>query len=279
MRIAVFSKQHHLEVRQLIDRIVHLAPKLGAEVIVNQIWQDLAETYTAETLQADFLVSVGGDGTFLETITLVKNKAIPVIGINTGRLGFLATMSNEDLEVILGCLIKGNYVLEKRTLLYLESDAGLFGNDNIALNDIVVHKKETSSMITVHAYLNGDYLNTYWADGLIVATPTGSTGYSLSCGGPIIFPSSNSFAITAVSPHHLNVRPVIVPDDSVISFEIDSRGSNFLISLDSRSMTIDSRIQLAVRKAPYHLQILKIKDRSYIETLRKKMGWGLDYRN
>lgn len=279
MKIAVFSKQSHLDVGPLIGKIIEIAGRFQVEVIVNDSWKKYAETYTAADLQADFLISLGGDGTFLETITLVKEKGIPVIGINTGRLGFLATMSDDDLEIILTALVKGNYILEHRSLLYLESDAGLFGNDNIALNDIVVHKKETSSMITVHAYLNGDYLNTYWADGLIVATPTGSTGYSLSCGGPIIFPSSHSFALTAVSPHHLNVRPVIIPDDAVISFEVDSRGANFLISLDSRSMTIDSKIQLAVRKASFDLQILKIRDRSYIDTLRRKMGWGLDYRN
>lgn len=283
MRIAIYTKQNNAEVLAIAKHIIAECNQLNIDVSMNEKLAAFAEiqieSFNEQNLDADFLISVGGDGTLLDTVLYVKNKNIPVLGINTGRMGFLATMTKDDIGLIIKYLSKRSYTIEKRSLLFLESNHHLFGENNIALNDFVVHKKETSSMITVHAYLNGDYLNSYWADGLIVCTPTGSTGYSLSCGGPIIFPASNSFAISPISPHHLNVRPVIVPDNSVVSFEVDSRGSNFLISLDSRSLTVDSNIQIAVRKSDDFFNVINLKDKSYIETLRKKMGWGVDYRN
>ncbi|MBI3235416.1 MAG: NAD kinase [Bacteroidetes bacterium] len=281
MRIAIYTRQHTPNVIEIVKGIIQECEKINIQPIINEnVISDLTiETYNQDNFNADCLISIGGDGTLLDTVLYVKNKNIPVLGINTGRMGFLAIMSVDDISNIIRLIYKRSFTIEKRSLLYLESNMGLFGDKNIALNDFVVHKKDTSSMITVHTYLNGDYLNSYWADGLIISSPTGSTGYSLSCGGPIIFPTSNSFAITPISPHHLNVRPVIVPDTSVVSFEVDSRGSNFLISLDSRSMTVDSNIEIAVRKSDEYFQLINLNDKSYIETLRKKMGWGVDFRN
>jgi NAD+ kinase len=229
--------------------------------------------------EAQFVISIGGDGTLLDTIAFVRDSGIPVLGINTGRLGFLTGLEKSDLQQAIDDLLKNAYTLDKRSLLLLESNIPLFNGINYALNDFVIHKKETSSMITVHTFINGEFLNSYWADGLIISTPTGSTGYSLSCGGPIIFPRSASFVITPVSPHNLNVRPIIVPDDNVISFEIEGRGSTFLVSLDSRSETISSSIEMAVRKADFTINLVRLNQENYLDTLRNKLMWGLDNRN
>lgn len=229
--------------------------------------------------QIDFLISIGGDGTLLDTVTLVQDSGIPVVGINLGRLGFLAGIAKEDIEEAVNSLVKGHYSIDKRTLLRLEADRELFGGVNYALNELVIHKKDTSSMIIIHAYLNGEFLNSYWCDGLIISTPTGSTGYNLSCGGPIVFPRSENFIITPISPHNLNVRPVVVSDSSVISFEIEGRSSYFLLSLDSRSETIESTVQFAARKENFSINLLRLNTENYLGTLRNKLMWGLDTRN
>lgn len=230
-------------------------------------------------LGTDFIVSVGGDGTLLDTVCLAGKTEIPIIGINTGRLGFLATVAKEDIEKAVAGFMEGNYSIESRSLLSLESDHMLFNGLNFGLNEFTIHKRDTSSMITVHTYINGQYLNSYWADGLIVATPTGSTGYSLSCGGPLITPGARNFVITPVSPHNLNVRPIVVSDDCEISFEIEGRSEKFLISLDSRSTAIDASIKLKVKKAEFSAKLVKFADYSYFDTLRHKLNWGLDMRN
>ena len=227
----------------------------------------------------DFIVSVGGDGTLLDTVCLVGKTEIPIIGINTGRLGFLATVAKEDIEKTVSGLKDGKYSIESRSLLSLESDHMLFNGINFGLNEFTIHKRDTSSMITVHTYINGQYLNSYWADGLIVATPTGSTGYSLSCGGPLITPGARNFVISPVSPHNLNVRPIVVSDESEISFEIEGRSEKFLISLDSRSTAIDASIKLSVKKAEFSAKLVKFADYSYFDTLRHKLNWGFDMRN
>lgn len=226
----------------------------------------------------DYLVTIGGDGTILDAIEIIGSSGIPLIGINTGRLGFLASVSSESLISTFNELKRGSYQLDKRSLLQLESNLPLF-DFNYAMNDFVLHKKETSSMITVHAFLNGEPLNSYWADGLIVATPTGSTGYSLSCGGPILFPKSASLVVTPIAPHNLNVRPVIIPDDQVLSFEIEGRSNFHLASLDSRSVTIDSNVQIAIRKANFEINLVRFEGDTYLKNLRNKMLWGLDQRN
>jgi NAD+ kinase len=224
------------------------------------------------------LLTIGGDGTMLDSLTVVNDSQIPVMGINAGRLGFLAVSSFETIENLIQDLESGNYQLDKRSLLQFESSREIFST-NFALNDFVIHKKDTSSMITVHTYLNGEYLTSYWADGLIVATPTGSTGYSLSCGGPIIFPKSQSLVLTPIAPHNLNMRPVIIPDDNVITFEIEGRSNVFMASLDARSMNITSELQMAIRKADITLNLIRTHNHNFLETLRKKMNWGLDNRN
>jgi NAD+ kinase len=240
---------------------------------------ELFDSYNDIKGNADFLFSIGGDGTLLDTILLVKDSNIPIVGVNAGRLGFLSSVSKENLPLAMESLVKGHYNTEVRTLLRLESNHPLFENDNIALNDFTLMKKETSSMITIHTYLNGEYLNSYWADGLIISTPTGSTGYSLSCGGPIVVPQSESFLITPISPHNLNVRPIVVSDKNVISLEVEGRGQYFMATLDSRSATIDSTYQLAIRKESFCINLVRLSNENFLSTLRNKLNWGLDKRN
>lgn len=227
----------------------------------------------------DILLSIGGDGTFLETIHIVKDTGIPILGINTGRLGFLASTSKDNIKASLQDIKDGRFRLQTRSMLTLVTEEGLFGGDNIALNELTVHKKETSSMITIHTYIGELYLNSYWADGLIISTPTGSTAYSLSCGGPIIVPGAQDFVITPIAPHNLNVRPVVVPDSRTIRLKIESRGSNYLCSLDSRSVTIDSAIELVVKKTEYEINVIQTEGQNFLNTIRNKMMWGLDRRN
>jgi len=232
-----------------------------------------------ETLGADVMLSAGGDGTFLEAITYTQHLPIPILGINTGRLGFLATISIAEIRKALDQVFSGYFTTEERTLIYLETDRDIFDNVPIALNEFAIFKRDTSSMIIVHTYIDGEYLNSYWADGLIIATPTGSTGYSLSVGGPVIMPRTGNFVIAPVSPHNLNVRPLIVPDTSIIAFEIEGRSKNFLISLDSRSRKVDASIQLAVRQCAYKAKVVRLDGQSFLKTLRHKLNWGMDIRN
>ncbi|RZS94871.1 NAD kinase [Cecembia calidifontis] len=232
-----------------------------------------------EMKEMDFVLSVGGDGTLLDTVIQVGRLEIPILGINTGRMGFLATVAKENIQKAINALFEGEYSLESRTLVSLESSRPVFNGTNFALNEFTIHKRDTSSMIIVHTYINGQYLNSYWADGLIVATPTGSTGYSLSCGGPLITPGAKNFVITPVSPHNLNVRPIIVSDESVISFQIEGRSEKFLISLDSRSTAIDATVDLKLKKADFSARLVKFYGYSYFDTLRQKLNWGFDMRN
>ena len=236
---------------------------------------------TDEIKQAkiDYLLCIGGDGTLLDSLNIVRETGIPVLGFNTGRLGYLATSNPEDVEKVIDELVKKSYSLDKRTILKLEADQELFGGFAYALNDFVIHKKDSTSMITVHTYLNGEFMNSYWADGLIVATPTGSSAYSLSCGGPILIPKSSSFAITPIAPHNLSVRPVVIPDDTVLSFEIEGRVKSYLISLDSRSCSIKKGTQIAVRKANFTFNLIRLSNKNYLDALRNKMMWGMDARN
>jgi NAD+ kinase len=227
----------------------------------------------------DFFISIGGDGTLLESVTHIRDSEIPILGINTGRLGFLATISKDDVENAVQQIITGSYKIDKRTTLKLETSGKIFGAMNFGLNDFTVVKKDTSSMITIHTFIDGEFLNSYWADGIIVATPTGSTGYSLSCGGPLIFPRSGNFVLTPISPHNLTVRPIIVADSSEISFEIEGRSKKFLVSLDSRISTVDNTVKLKVAKGDFKVNLVQITGQHYFKTLRQKLNWGLDIRN
>src|SRR5690606_31502756 len=208
------------------------------------------------TEEIEFIVSLGGDGTLLDTITLVRDKNISIMGVNFGRLGFLASIRRGEMEPAVRAIAKSSYVIDKRTMIHLDADMPMFGNVPYGLNEFSVHKRDTDPMIKIHTYLNGEFLNTYWADGLIVATPTGSTGYSLSCGGPIVFPDSGSFVITPVAPHNLNVRSIIVPDDNIISFEVESRSDNIICALDSRREIVGKNVQLAVRKESFEVSLV-----------------------
>ncbi len=228
---------------------------------------------------ADCIFSLGGDGTLLDTITHVGKTQIPILGINTGRLGFLTTTAENSISESLDLLFSKKYSLEGRSLIQLETKGELFGDNNYALNEFAILRKETSSMIIVKCYLNDKYLNTYWADGLMVSTSTGSTGYSLSCGGPVVLPQTKNFILTPVSPHNLNVRPLIIPDDSELTFKMESRETSVLISLDSRSATVPHDLEIKVKKANFNIQLIRLEGTSFLDTLRNKLSWGYDKRN
>lgn len=252
----------------------YLAPRINlanSEAVFNK-YHDIKD-------KVDVLISIGGDGTFLETINIVRDTGIPILGVNTGRLGFLASTYKENIVEVLNDIKDGNYRLQTRSLLNLKTEEGLFGEDNFALNELTVHKKDSSSMITIHTYIGDLYLNSYWADGLIVATPTGSTAYSLSCGGPIMVPGAKDYVITPIAPHNLNVRPVVVPDDRTIRLKIEGRGREHLCSLDSRSVTIDSSTELIIKRAEFELNVIQTQNQNFLNTIRNKMMWGLDRRN
>ncbi len=252
----------------------YLSPRLHIDELDNVFnkHQDIKDSI-------DVLICIGGDGTFLETINIVRNSGIPILGINTGRLGFLASTYKENIVNVLNSIKDNKYRLQTRSMLNLITEEQLFGEDNFALNELTVHKKDSSSMITIHTYIGDLYLNSYWADGLIVATPTGSTAYSLSCGGPIMVPGAQDYVITPIAPHNLNVRPVVVPDDRTIRLKIEGRGKEYLCSLDSRSVTIDSAVELTIKKANFQINVIQTENQNFLNTIRNKMMWGLDRRN
>lgn len=227
----------------------------------------------------DFFISFGGDGTILDSLIFIGPKQIPVIGINLGRLGFLAAIGQDEITIALEAILKGSYTIDERSLIHLDSNLPLFEDGPFALNEFTIHRKDTSSMIKIHTYINGEFLNTYWSDGLIIATATGSTGYSLSCNGPVVMPQTSNFIITPVAPHNLNIRPLIVADNNVISFEVEGRTDQFLCTLDSRSETITSNFQLAVKKEKFTFKLVRLNEQNFFDTLRKKLYWGFDSRN
>jgi NAD+ kinase len=246
--------------------------KLFPDIIIFKDCNEMLE-------QADVLISLGGDGTLLDTLALVRDSGIPVIGINFGRLGFLASINKNEVRTAIAALINKNYSLDKRSVLSLASKHNLFGNENFALNDVTIHRRDNSAMMIIHAYMNDEFINSYWADGLLIATPTGSTAYSLSCGGPIILPSSQNFVITPIAPHNLNVRPLIVPDDAVLTFKVEARSAKFLVSCDSRTETVDRTVKIKLSKASFHVNLIRLDGETYLTTLRNKLLWGIDTRN
>ena len=229
--------------------------------------------------EIEFIISLGGDGTLLDTITLIRDKSISIMGINFGRLGFLASIGREELQMAVKAIANRTYLNDPRSLIHLDADTPMFGNVPYALNEFSIHKRDIDSMIKIHTYLNGEFLNNYWADGLIVATPTGSTGYSLSCNGPIVFPDSGNFVITPVAPHNLNVRPIIVPDNNIISFEVECRSDQIICSLDSRREIVHKNVQLAVKREAFDVNLVRLSENNFLQTLRNKLTWGLDKRN
>lgn len=233
----------------------------------------------SDLAKIDYFFSLGGDGTLLETVAKIGRLEIPILGFNLGTLGFLATTAKTEIDIALEKFFAKEFSFDERLLIHLDSNKNVFGNLNFALNEVAILKRDTSSMIIVHCYIDGEFMNTYWADGLMVSTPTGSTGYSLSAGGPLVLPQSDNFIITPVSPHNLNVRPLIVSGSSIISFEIEGKGRTFLTSLDYRSYTVDNSIKLSVRKENFKAKLINLKGYNFFDTLRNKLNWGLDIRN
>ena len=293
MNVAIYSRGVDLDQQQSLNDLI---AELQKHDITIYIYADLIKKFnlvSGENKEAliafgassdlhnniDCLISLGGDGTVLDAITLVGDSLIPILGINYGRLGFLATISKDELSIMVEALVNRSYVIDKRSLLHLDSNLPIFEGTPFALNEFAIHKRDTSPMIKIHTYLNGELLNSYWADGLIIATPTGSTGYNMSCNGPILFPDSSSFVITPVAPHNLNVRSVVVPDSSVISFEIEGRTEELICALDARKEIVPIGIQIAVKKEAFCVHFIRLNENSFLSTLRTKLTWGFDKRN
>jgi NAD+ kinase len=227
----------------------------------------------------DIVLTLGGDGTMLDMVTLIRDSGTPVIGINFGRLGFLASVNKNDIAAAIYAVVNKEFTIDSRELLQIDCDEKIFGDDNFALNDITIHKRDDAAMITMHAFLNEEFLNSYWGDGIIISTSTGSTAYSLSCGGPILFPQSNSIVVTPISPHNLNVRPIVLPDSSRLAFDVECRSANYLVSCDSRTAIVEKTMKFDIRKAGFQLNLIRLNNESYLSTLRNKLLWGLDARN
>lgn len=291
MKIGVHGKEFTRQSAPFIQRIFEVLTHHHAELYVSAkfagfLKQSAFKNFKWSIYQPseplpplELLISIGGDGTLLESVSHIGRTQIPVFGINTGRLGFLATIGRDETELALEQVLQKAFTLDTRAVLRLETDKGVFGNLNFALNDFTVVKKDSSAMITIHTFIDGEFLNSYWADGIIVATPTGSTGYSLSCGGPLIFPRSGNFVLTPVSPHNLTVRPIILSDTSEIAFQVDGRSKKFLVTLDSRIATVDNTVKLTIRKADFIVNLVQLQGHHYFKTLRQKLNWGLDIRN
>ena len=291
MRIALFGTTFNEAKTLYVQHLINKLEQENVDLIIESQFSELLsnikfknEYSTFDTPQklkenADIILSIGGDGTLLATITLVRDSGIPILGINTGTLGFISSVSTDQIEYAINHLLKGEYAIKNRTLLQLNSENNLFGDTNFALNEVTILKKDTSSMIRVHAFLDDEFINTYWADGLIISSPTGSTGYSLSCGGPIVLPGTNNFIITPIAPHNLNVRPIIVSDKSKITLKVSEKDELALVALDSRSRAIGPGLELTIKKAQYKVKLIQFEKQSFISTIREKLMWGKDKRN
>ena len=292
MQIAIFGRSFSEGRTQVIKELYKSLHEAGADLLVIEPFLKSTAGMLPEGARVKSfknaagldsttacLMTIGGDGTLLEAVTLIRDSGIPVLGINTGRLGFLAGFSQDEIQMAAQMAVSGSYFIDERSLLQLEMTGGPFQDFPFALNDITLHKKESSTMITVHVRLNGEHLNSYWADGLIVASPTGSTGYSLSCGGPILMPESPNIIITPIAPHNLNVRPLVITDKHQLSIDVEVRGKNFMLALDSRSASLPARSKILVSKAPFTIRLARKPDQAFLKTLREKLMWGIDRRN
>lgn len=292
MNIALYgrkiTKQNALYFEKIIQLVEHFGwkPILETE-LKSQLVKKIGIGENLRTFQShhdltsgiDLAISVGGDGAFIKTVNYIRASNVPILGVNMGRLGFLANVNPENFELALQQIRDKNFEFQKRSLLRIQTQEDLFGEDNIALNEVTLHKKDTASMITVHTSLDQNYLNSYWADGLIVSTPTGSTAYNLSCGGPIVTPGCQVHILTPIAPHNLNVRPVVVPDHFPIKLKIEGRERKYLISLDSNSKNISQGDEVTITKAEFMINVVKFMDNNFLDTIRNKMSWGLDKRN
>lgn len=293
MKIAIYSQYYKNNDASVDILLNYLSHKASQVFIEEQFYQLIADKFDIKTNYKQFetfkildnsfdlLISIGGDGTILRAITYVSDLSIPIIGINTGRLGFLATIQNNQIESALDSIFEGDYKISERTLLCVETqpENNQLTELNFALNEVAVSRKNTTSMITVNTHLDGEYLTSYWADGLIVSTPTGSTGYSLSCGGPVISPNAESFVITPIAPHNLSARPLVIPDQTEIQLKVDGREDFYLMSLDSRIATLHNSTIVTIKKANFKIKMIELHSESFIDTLRKKLLWGEDKRN
>jgi len=292
MRIALFGKYFNPDFfpyfKAIVDKFLShnidivLYHRLKSFVVGNYDYLSNIDVFSHHKdikESVDYLISIGGDGTFLDSISIVRDADIPIVGINSGRLGFLASISQDEIDAALDEIINNKYSIEKRDLLELLKPSDVFSDFNYALNDISVSKKDTSTMVKVHVTLDNEFLNTYWADGLIISTSTGSTAYSLSVGGPILIPENESFILSPISPHTLTVRPVVIPNNKTIGLELESRDEEFVISLDSQNASLKSGTKMLIKKADFQVKILTRNDTSFYKTLRNKLMWGNDKRN
>ncbi len=292
MLIAIYGKSLNNYNANPIQRLITKLEEAGAELCVHEDFYTIIKEKIKFTSiisffkdekvllkRPNFFCSIGGDGTMLKTITLVGASEIPIIGINTGRLGFLSGISIEDIEPAMDKIFAGNFDLDKRSLVRLESVNNPYLRSNFALNEITVHKNDNTTMMTIHTWVNGEFLNAYWADGLIISTPTGSTAYSLSCGGPLVMPDSANFIITPISPHNLNVRPIIISDKDVVTLKVEGRNKNFLVTLDSRQEVFDADEELTIMREKFEINLVRLKGNDFMSTLRQKLMWGMDKRN
>lgn len=294
MKIAIFGQYYQNDTRPIIRDIFVFFNRNNVELVIEENFLKILHqeeilkkeyktfnTYKCLDNSFDVLVSIGGDGTILRAATFVRDSGIPILGINAGRLGFLAKVQKEDIESFLQLVLEKKYTLSERTLLSLETfpDNQEIKELNFAMNEITVSRKDTTSMITIETQLNGEYLNSYWADGLIISTPTGSTGYSLSCGGPVLTPDVKSIVITPIAPHNLNARPLVIPDDTEIKLKVSGREEQYLVSLDSRIATLSNNAELTIKKTPFKINMVEIPNETFLKTLRKKLLWGEDKRN
>jgi NAD+ kinase len=292
MKVAVYGKQFQKEVTPFVQELFQELEKAHMEVMVyepfyNYLSQEMDlnlflgtfNSYEELKCGIDLFISVGGDGTILDATTLIRDTEIPIIGVNTGRLGFLADIAKDQIAKTIKQLLNKRFSLDQRTLLQLETKEPIFGDLNFALNEVTISRKDTTSMITISTYINDQYLNTYWADGLIISTPTGSTGYSLSCGGPIVMPASANFIITPIAPHNLNVRPLVISDKYEVKVKVEGRASQFLVAMDSRIQTLDAGTELIIKKGSFKINMVETETQDFSSTLRNKLMWGLDRRN
>ena len=292
MQVAIYGRKLKASVKSDIVKLFQLLDNHNIDYIVYKPFhKHLSSLFSIDikdrtfekrediTKSVDYVFSLGGDGTMLDTVSWVGALEIPVMGINFGRLGFLASIAAEDMEEAILALISNTHTIDSRSMVSLETNKELFTESPFALNEFTVQRSETSSMITVHTYLNDEHLNSYWADGLIVSTPTGSTGYSLSCGGPIIYPDSKGFVITPVAPHNLNVRPLVVAEDVRIKLTVEGRSKKFLTTLDSRIKTIDKSFELTLSRSPFEAKLVRLNHKGFVNAIREKLHWGEDLRN
>lgn len=290
MKIAVFGRKAKIADFDFVRTFFSILKEEGIDFSIYQNYYDQYvklnngdlgfDAFTENSgFEPDLIITIGGDGTLLNSIFLTKNGAIPVLGINTGRLGFLTSVSREEIRSAMIALKEKNYAIDSRSLLTIRCKVDAFGDWNYALNECTVLKSESTSMITVQTYIDGEFLNSYWGDGLIISTPTGSTGYSLSCGGPIIAPNSKTIILTPIAPHNLSIRPLVLNDDKVITLKVEGRADHFLCTMDARSVTIPFDTEINLHKASFNLRMVRLKSYSFYKTIRGKLMWGIDKRN